>query len=110
MTTTTEPASLDQIREAQRAQAEDLKVIKGQLTDLPGLKTTLARARLDLRQDVSDLREQAAELPGIRTRLEEQDRALAEIKAQLATIISLLRGESADAAAETRGVRPCQTR
>ncbi len=52
MATTTEPALtdvLDQIRQAQRAQAEDLKVIKGQLTDLPGMKTTLARTRLDIR-------------------------------------------------------------
>lgn len=108
-TTTTEPAStdiLDQIRDVQRAQAEDLKVIKGQLTDLPGMKTSLARTRLDLRQDVSGLREQAAELPGIRTRLEEQDRALAEIKGQLATIITLLQGETTAEAAE----RPCPTR
>lgn len=106
MTTTTEPAStdvLDQIRQTQRAQAEDLKVIKGQLTDLPGMKTTMARTRLDLRQDISDLREQAAELPGIRTRLEEQDRALVEIKAQLATIISLFQGERDAAAAEAAG-------
>jgi hypothetical protein len=78
-------------------------VIKGQLTDLPGMKTTLARTRLDLRQDVSDLREQAAELPGIRTRLEEQDRVLAEVKGQLATIIGLLKGASGDATAEVGG-------
>lgn len=106
MTPTTERAStdvLDQIRQAQCAQAEDLKVIKGQLTDLPGMKTTLARTRLDLRQDISDLREQAAELPGIRTRLQKQDQALAEIKAQLATIISLLTGKSSDSTAEAAG-------
>jgi chromosome segregation ATPase len=81
---------LADIRQAQLAQAEELKVIKGQLTDLPGLSSRMAGTRLDLRHDVRELRDQVAELPGIRTRLEDQDRQLAEIKEQLATILSLL--------------------
>jgi hypothetical protein len=81
---------LAQIRETQLAQATELKVIKGQLTDLPGLNRRWAQTRMDLRSDIEGLRDQAAELPGIRTQLEEQATQLTEIKDQLATIVGLL--------------------
>jgi hypothetical protein len=58
---------LAQIRETQLAQATELKVIKGQLTDLPTLSRRWAQTRMDLRSDIEGLRDQAAELPGIRT-------------------------------------------
>ncbi|MFF5992886.1 Med9 domain-containing protein [Prauserella flavalba] len=93
MTLSAESAPKDvlaEIRQVQLAQAEELKVIKGQLTDLPGISSRISNTRMDLRHDVRELREQVAELPGIRARLEDQDRQLAEIKDQLATIVSLL--------------------
>lgn len=78
------------IRETQLAQAAELKVIRGQLTDLPTLNRRWAQTRMDLRSDIEGLRDQAAELPGIRTQLEEQATQLTEIKEQLATILGLL--------------------
>jgi hypothetical protein len=75
------------IRETQLAQAAELKVIKGQLTDLPVVSHRLAMARLDLRSDIEGLRDQAAELPGIRALLEEQARELAEIKNLLLRLV-----------------------
>jgi hypothetical protein len=68
------------IRETQLAHATELKVIKGQLTDLPEMSHRLAGTRLDLRSDIAGLRAQAAELPGIRAQLEDQAHELAEIK------------------------------
>jgi hypothetical protein len=67
------------IRETQLVHGEELKVIKGQLTDLPGMKRLLAATRLHLRSDIEGVRDQAAALPGIRAQLDEQARALAEI-------------------------------
>jgi hypothetical protein len=75
------------IRETQLAQAAELKVIKGQLTDLPGMNRLLASTRLDLRSDIEGLRDQAAELPGIRAQLEEQAHELAEIKNLLVRLV-----------------------
>jgi hypothetical protein len=75
------------IRETQLVHAADLKVIKGQLTDLPGISHRLGTTRLDLRSDIEGLREQAAELPGIRAQLEEQARELAEIKNLLLRLV-----------------------
>lgn len=105
-TETTESVRVDmlaEIRQAQLAQADDLKVIKGQLADLPEISNRLASTRLDLRHDVGALREQAAELPGIRTRLEEQDRQLVEIKEQLATIIGMLAGGTGGVTGDVAG-------
>jgi hypothetical protein len=82
---------------------EALKVIKGQLTDLPSMNRMLARTRLDLRHDIEGLREQVAELPGIRTRLEEQDRVLVGVTDQLATIIGLFAGAPGGPSAEAAG-------
>jgi hypothetical protein len=75
------------IRETQLAHAAELKVIKGQLTDLPRMNRLLAATRLDLRSDIEGLRNQAAELPGIRAQLEEQARELAEIKNLLLRLV-----------------------
>ena len=75
------------IREAQLVHTAELKVIKGQLTDLPGMNRLLAATRLDLRSDIEGLRDQAAELPGIRAQLEEQARELAEIKNLLRRLV-----------------------
>jgi hypothetical protein len=75
------------IRETQLVHAADLKVIKGQLTDLPGISHRLGTTRLDLRSDIEGLRDQAAELPGIRAQLEEQARELAEIKNLLLRLV-----------------------
>jgi hypothetical protein len=82
---------LKSIHESQLAQAEELKVIKGQLTDLPGMKRLLAATRLDLRSDIEGLRDQAAELPGIRAQLEKQPGELAEIKNLLLRFIGTTR-------------------
>jgi hypothetical protein len=68
------------LSEIEHAQSEELRTIKGQLTDLPGMNRRLTATRLDLRSDIKCLRDQAAELPGIRAQLEEQARELAEIK------------------------------
>jgi hypothetical protein len=75
------------IRETQLVQAAELKVIKGQLTDLPEMSHRLAVTRLDLRSDIAGLRAQAAELPGIRALLEDQARELAEIKDLLVRLV-----------------------
>jgi hypothetical protein len=68
------------LSEIERTQGEELRAIKGQLTDLPGMNRRLSATRLDLRSDIESLRDQAAELPGIRAQLEEQARELTEIK------------------------------
>jgi hypothetical protein len=86
------------IRETQLAHAAELKVIKGQLTDLPGMNHRLATTRLDLRSDIEGLRDQAAELPGIRAQLEDQARDLAEIKNLLVRLVGTTR-PPADSAA-----------
>jgi hypothetical protein len=78
---------LTSIRETQLAHATELKVIKGQLTDLPGISHRLGTTRLDLRSDIEGVRDQAAELPGIRAQLEEQARALVEIKNLLVQLV-----------------------
>jgi hypothetical protein len=75
------------IRETQLAHTAELKVIKGQLTDLPAMKRLLAATRLDLRSDIEGLRDQAAELPGIRGQLEQQARELAEIRNLLVRLV-----------------------
>ncbi len=79
------------IRETQLVHTAELKVIKGQLTDLPGMNRLLAATRLDLRSDIEGLRDQAAELPGIRAQLEEQARVLAEIKNLLVRLVGTTR-------------------
>lgn len=84
-----------ELREALRPLADELEILKGQLTDLPVLSERLASTRLDLRHDVRELRAQVAELPGIRARQEEHGRRLAEITTHLAAIIELLTGEKA---------------
>lgn len=95
MSTETETTPVDvppELRAALRPLADELEIIKGQLTDLPVLSERLASTRLDLRHDVRELRAQLAELPGIRTRQEEHGRRLADISTQLGTIIELLTG------------------
>ncbi len=82
---------LTSIRETQLAHAADLKIIKGQLTDLPGMNRLLAATRLDLRSDIEGLRDQAAELPGIRGQLEQQERELAEIRNLLVRLVGTTR-------------------
>jgi hypothetical protein len=79
------------IRETQLVHGAELTVIKGQLTDLPGMKRLLAATRLDLRSDIEGLRDQAAELPGIRAQLEEQAHELAEIKNLLVRLVGTTR-------------------
>jgi hypothetical protein len=93
-TETTTPVEVPpELREALCPLADELEIIKGQLTDLPVISERLASTRLDLRHDVRELRAQVAELPGIRARQDEHGRRLAEISTQLATIIELLTGE-----------------
>jgi hypothetical protein len=75
------------LSEIERAQGEDLRAIKGQLTDLPGMNRRLATTRLDLRSDIKCLRDQAAELPGIRAQLGEQAHELAKIKDLLVRLV-----------------------
>ncbi len=84
------------LSEIERAQGEELRAIKGQLTDLPGMSRRLATTRLDLRSDVEGLRDQAAELPGIRAQLEEQARELAEIKDLLVRLVGATRPPADD--------------
>jgi predicted nuclease with TOPRIM domain len=79
------------IRETQLAHTAELKVIKGQLTDLPGMNRLLAATRLDLRSDIESLRDQAAELPSIRAQLEEQARELAKIEDLLVRLVETTR-------------------
>ena len=83
--------ALTLIRETQLVHGAELTVIKGQLTDLPGMKRFLAATRLDLRSDIEGLRDQAAELPGIRAQLEEQAHELAEIKNLLVRLVGTTR-------------------
>jgi DNA-binding Xre family transcriptional regulator len=75
------------LSEIERAQNDELRAIKGQLTDMSAMKRRLTTTRLDLRSDIEGLRVQAAELPGIRAQLEEQARELAEIKDLLVRLV-----------------------
>lgn len=92
MTTSPNPdkvSPLDEILRIQFEQAEQLKVIRGQLTDLPVISSKLGSTRLDIRHDLRELRDQLAELPGIRTQLEEQAQLLAAIGQQTAQLLGL---------------------
>ena len=92
-----DPAALDGIAQPPPAVGDLLATIQGQLTDLPRISAHLADTRLDLRQDIRALRNQMADLPGIRTRLEQHTHSLAQITTLLTTIITVLRPGSGTA-------------